>query len=179
MRIKNIHLAPLIIWSLIILLLLSSACTNKVDTTKELERGKRLLKNDSALLSVEIFSDLISINDTCYNCYLDRGIAYKKLGDYNNALKDFTSLTIINKNNFIGFANTAAIYYLKDDCENSLKYFLKAFELDTSRKNFYNPISHMLFFTGKKDEACTYYSMAMAAGYTEFNSEIVDYCKGK
>ena len=85
-------------------------------------------------------------------------------------------MTVIEKNNWEGYANRASVYYLMNDYQKSLKDFQKSLELDTSATIFYNPISHMLFITGEKDEACKYYFKALQLGDTTFNVQIVEYC---
>ena len=139
----------------------------------------KLYEADSLRESIKAFTTAIAGNDSCYDCYLRRGFAYKDLKDYGNAFKDFNKLVSIDRKNPEGFANRASLYYLKNDYVNALKDFQSAFQIDTTQTVFYNPISHMLFATGKKDEACELYLKAKSLGDTAFDKSIVDYCEHK
>ena len=155
------------------------ASCNQINIQKETDAGIRQYENDSIVNAINTLSKVISKTDTCYACYLYRGFAYKKLKKYDNAIKDFTSLINLDKNDGVGFANRASVYYQMNDYLNSLRDFQRAFYLDTTQTILYHPISHMLFATGQKDSACYYYFKSIENGDTTFNQEIMNYCSKK
>ena len=163
---------------LLISILLLHSCTT-INLQKELNNGIRLYKADSTNEAVNVLSKVISSNDTCYDAHLYRGWAYKDLKEYENAYNDFGKLIYLKKDSEVGYANRASIYYLKSDYLNALKDYQKALAINPKATILYNPISHMLFITGKKDEACKYYQMSQALGDSTFNEEIIEYCRDK
>lgn len=160
----------------IILTIICSCST--IDIEIETNNGIRQYKNDSLRTAINTLSKVIAINDTCYNCYLYRGFSYKDIFEYDKALNDFNFLIKLDSNEALGYANRASIYYLKNDYESALVDYSKAYYLDSSFI-LVNPICHMLFATGQKDEACFYYELALNKGDTTFNEEIRIYCKNK
>jgi tetratricopeptide (TPR) repeat protein len=157
--------------------LLDSCST--IDINKEKAIGIRQYENDSLKDAINVLTKVIAINDTCTECFLYRGFAYKDQKQYDKALKDFNLLISIDTNKAIGFANRASIYYLKNDYKSALRDFLKAYHLDSNSNVFFNPISHMLFATGQKDEACIFYEKALTIGDTTFDNSIKVYCDKK
>ena len=155
--------------------LLLSQCT-RMDTNRELGKGVELYKNGEMRESIQVLSNVLAVNDTCFQAHLYRGFAYKKLKDYDGALKDFNALIGINKKSPAGFANRASVFYQLNDYSKALSDFQAAFQLDTTQTILCNPLCHMLFATGREEEACYYYARCMAQGDTTFNSSIRAYC---
>ena len=161
----------------LIILLLQSCST--VDIKNEINTGIRQYENDSLNEAVITLTKVISVTDTCTNCFLYRGFAYKDLVQYDKALQDFNSFINIDTNAAVGYANRASVYYLKNDYQAALKDFTKAYQINPTSKHLLNPISHMLFATGQKDEACNYYKRALEMGDTTFDNSIKTYCGKK
>ena len=150
---------------------------SRIDIKKETINGLRQYKNDSLIESIKTFSKVIAANDTCRQCLLYRGFAYKDLNKYESALADFNSLIKID-DKAVGYANRASVYYIKNDYKSALRDFSIAYKLDSSTI-FLNPICHMLFANGYKDSACIYYQKASSLGDTTFDSIIKEYCNDK
>ena len=68
---------------------------------------------------------------------------------------------------------------MQNNYKAALQDFLKAYQLDTNSKVLFNPICHMLFATGQKDEACFYYKKSIEVGDTTFDNSIKAYCDEK
>jgi|SRR5688572_8613377 len=164
---------------LIIIVILGFQSCTEIDINKEIARGKRQYDADSLDQSIVTLTRVIQKVDTCSDCFLFRGFAFKDLKKYDKALKDFNSFIAISKYPYLGYANKGSVYYLENDYSNSLANYQKALELHPKSVKLYNPISHMLFATGKKDEACVYYTMALEIGDSTFDNKIVKYCTEK
>ena len=164
--------------SILLVITLLQSCS-PIDINKELNTGKRQYENDSLKESIITLTKVISVTDTCTNCFLYRGFAYKDLEQYDKALQDFNSFINIDTNAAVGYANRASVYYLKNDYQAALRDFTKAFQINPTSKDLLNPISHMLFATGQKDEACIYYKRALEWGDTTFDNSIKTYCDKK
>ncbi len=143
---------------------------------KKLNDGIRLYEADSTKEAVKVLTKVISTNDTCYDAYLYRGFAYKDLKEFQKANNDFEKLIYLKRDDETGYANRASIYYLQSDYLNALKDYQSALVINPNATTLYNPISHMLFVTDSKDEACKYYHMALAIDDSTFNEEIIKYC---
>src|SRR5689334_18877510 len=84
-----------------------------IDINKQTAIGLRQYKNDSLAESTATLSMVITVNDTCRQCLLYRGFAYKGIGQYDKAFADFTKLIGIDSTESIAYANRASIYYIK------------------------------------------------------------------
>jgi|SRR5215203_2957470 len=144
-----------------LLIFLLQSCST-IDIKKLINTGIRQYENDSLKQSIITLTKVISLTDTCTNCFLYRGFAFKDLEQYDNALQDFNSFINMDTNAAVGYANRASVYYLKNDYQAALRDFTKAFQINPTSKDLLNPISHMLFASGQKDEACIYYRRALA-----------------
>ena len=149
-----------------------------IDIKDQTKIGIRQYENDSLKEAIVTFSGIIEKTDTCKNCYLYRGFAYKALKEYDKALLDLDAFINIDTTDALGYSNRASVYYLKNDYKSALQDFLYAYQLD-SASVLLNPISHMLFVNGYKDSACFFYEKSMLFGDTVFNEEIKLYCEKK
>lgn len=151
-----------------------------IDIKKQTAVGLRQYDHDSLQQSITTLSKVIAVTDSCSDCLLYRGFAYKDLKQYNKAIKDFTSMLAIDtgKNKAIGYANRASVYYLQFDYKSALRDFTAAYNADSS-EDLLNPICHMLFANGYKDSACIYYQRLSAKGDTTFDESIKTYCAEK
>ena len=64
----------------------------EINVNKEIVKGKRQYDADSLNQSIETLTRVIQKVDTCSDCFLFRGFAFKDLKEYDKAIKDFTSL---------------------------------------------------------------------------------------
>jgi tetratricopeptide (TPR) repeat protein len=161
----------------IFLLLTFLYSCSTLDVNEQKSIGIRQYENDSLTEAIVTLSRTISFTDTCSECFLYRGFAYKALKQYDKALQDFDSFIKIDTNEALGYANRASVYYLQNNYKSSLQDYMRAHQLDTNAKVFFNPICHMLFATGQKDEACFYYKKSIEVGDTTFDNSIKVYCE--
>ena len=153
------------------------ACTT-IDIEKQTAIGLRQYEHDSLSQAISTLSMVIAVNDTCRQCLLVRGFAYKDMKEYGKALEDFDELIRFNETVSIGYANRASVFYLKGDYESALRDFTKAYQIDSSDA-YLNPICHMLYINGYKDSACLYYQKLSNLGDTTFDESIKTYCNKK
>jgi tetratricopeptide (TPR) repeat protein len=147
-----------------------------IDIEKETKKGIRQYEADSLNFAIKILTNVINETDSCSECFQYRGFAYKDLKEYDKALIDFDSFVKLNSNKAYGYANRGSIHYINLDYEKALVDFKYALKLDSSFTAMYNTISHMLYATGRKDEACDYYQWAIAFEDTAFDHRIIEYC---
>ena len=164
--------------SIFLFLATSFLSCSTIDVKNEITVGVRQFENDSLKESITTLSKVIQVTDTCSQCFLYRGFAYKGLKDYSKSIEDFNSLIKLDPKESVGYANRASIYYMKGNYRAALSDFTMAYKLDSS--NIYlNPICHMLFINGFKDSACIYYQKLSALGDTTFDNSIKNYCEVK
>lgn len=149
----------------------------QIDIPLERERGIKQFESDSLVEAIKTFAKIIKATDTCSSCFLYRGFSYKGLGNFDEAIRDFDSFIQLGTSQALGYANKASIYYLQKDYKRSLINFQKALSLEPENKALFNPISHMLYATGKKDSACIYFQKSNAVGDTIFDRKITEYCR--
>ena len=126
---------------LVVIALIFVSCKT-VNIDKETAIGIRQYKNDSLSEAITAFSRVISVNDTCRQCLLYRGVAYKDLKQYDKALEDFNNLISIDTSKPVGYANRASVYYLKNDYKSALRDFSTAYKFDSSKTLY--PICYLL-----------------------------------
>jgi len=163
----------------LILVLLSITSCNHLDVEAELTKGLSQYNNGQLEESILSFTKIIEETDTCISCYEYRSNAARFLKRYEESLKDLNSLIEMKPNQPHLYANRASIFYHKANYTSALLDFKKALDLKPDFVEMLNPISHMLFVTGEKDQACDYYKLALAVGNSDFNEEIVSYCADK
>jgi tetratricopeptide (TPR) repeat protein len=160
------------------IILVLTGCSS-IDANKELTIGIRQYRNDSLKEAITTLTKAISDSSKCFKCVLYRGFAFKDSKQYDKALLDFDALIKIDSTQADGYANRASIFYINYDYQSALRYFEKAYSLDTTVKIFYNPICHMLFATGQKDSSCLFYQKSLKIGDTTFDNAIKVYCEKK
>jgi tetratricopeptide (TPR) repeat protein len=122
--------------------------------------------------AIPLYTKILN-RDTCLGCLFDRGLSYLQTEQFDKSISDYDEYINTNKTKWEAYANRASAWYRKNKYKEALKDYLTAHSL---KPIFHNQISHMLFITGKKDEACTYYRAAMANGHTDFDESITEYC---
>ena len=160
------------IFSIIVLV----ACNN-IDVNKQLEHGITKYKQDSLAIALNIFNSIISQTDTSKKAYLYRFLVNLDIKHYEDALKDIETLEILDSGKAYIYANKGALFYSQNNYEEALMNYKTALQKDPKFTLMYNTISHMLFATGKKDEACDYYLKSIENDKTGFNEQIIEYCK--
>ena len=163
--------------SLIIICISTISC-NQFDFNKEYNKGLNFLENKDYENAIKVFSEIINQTDTCNDCYLNRGFAYRELNRTELARDDFNKL--INSQNdlyqHLGYVNRGGTYYDMRDYNLALNDYKKGLEYDSLNAKILNMVSHMYFATNKRDSGCYYYSKSLQFGITEFNPEIPKYC---
>jgi tetratricopeptide (TPR) repeat protein len=155
------------------------SCTS-IDIRTEKAKAIKQYNNGNFNQAINTFNKIIAATDTFAECFLYRGLSFKEVKQYDDAIKDLNSYINIYKREPLGYANRASVFYLKNDFKSALGDYIKAYQLDPSRtKLLFNPISHMFFATGQKDSSCFYYEKAKSIGDTNFNQSIKKYCEQK
>src|SRR5262245_9969041 len=67
--------------------------------------------------------------------YFDRGTSYQDIGEYDNAIADFTDLIKLDPNNAGGYGMRGRLYLHKKDYANARADFLKAIDLLEKQKD--------------------------------------------
>jgi len=73
-----------------------------------------------------------------FEMYNNRGVAYKSLGQYNLAVKDFDKAIILNKNYVPAYANKAVIKIRLKDFKGAIDIYTKIIALDPNDWKHYN-----------------------------------------
>lgn len=162
--------------TLCIIICFSLFSCSELDINKEYEKGMKQFESKNYSGAISTFTIAIEASDTCGRCYEYRSHSYKLIGQYDKALSDMEILIEGDPNNPFLYASRASLHYEKNEYEKALRDFRKALDLKSDFVEMYNPISHMLFITKRKNEACEFYKKALEVGENEFNEEIVDYC---
>lgn len=146
------------------------------------DRAEILPKADSAREAGDydhaalLYTSILESNDTCASCLLHRGNTFHSLHQHDKAIADYSRLIQLTPTDWRPYANRASSYYRSKQYEKALTDYQKA---QSIKPAFDNQICHMLFFTGKPEEACKHYALAMEKGDTVFSPEIPKYCAGK
>jgi|TARA_B110000093_G_C12719134_1_gene305445 tetratricopeptide (TPR) repeat protein len=152
------------------------ACNN-IDVNKQLEYGIKKYEQDSLAIALNTFNSIISQTDTSKKTYFLRFLVNVDMQHYEAALKDIEKLEILDSGMAYIYANKGALFYAQNNYEEALVNYKIALQKNPELTLMYNTISHMLFATGKKDEACDYYIKSIENGKTDFDEQITEYCK--
>ena len=164
-------------YSILIIILFSIVSCNQVDVNRQIEFGVEKFKQDSLIKALNAFNSVIAETDTSIITYFYRHQVYAEMSSYSEALADLESLESLDSGKAYIYANKGSLFYNQVRYPEALENFKKALEKDSTFHIMNNTISHMLFATGKKDEACEYYQKSIEKGFTDFNETIIEYCK--
>ncbi len=112
------------------------------------------------------------------SCVLHRGWAYRDLSITSKAKKDFTTLIELG-DKCLGYGNRGGVWYDMNDFENALEDYKKGYQYCEDTLLLMNMMTHMYFFTDKRDSACIYYNKAILYDSSDFNPMIIRYCDSK
>ena len=161
-----------------LLITLTFSCTN-IDINEEYTVGIESYENGKYEIAIEKLTHVISTTDTCNNCLLYRGYAYRNLSEYKKAKTDFTALLTspIIENKCNGYVNRGSIYYDEVKYRDAISNYKEALKFCVDSGSVMNMISHMYFAINKKDSGCIYYQKSIQLQESDWNPEIPKYCK--
>ena len=105
------------------------------------------------LAGIKIFEDILKIDQENYYAYLNKGLAYYHLYDYQKALQDFLKCIDIDQKNpdayfYIGYVKSGQGYF-----EEAIDYFTKSIEIEPTYFNSYGARAIVQALLGRNDRA--------------------------
>ena len=88
-------------------------------------------------LALNDFNRALELNPTLYDVYVNRGVAYGKYGDFNNALEDFNFYLSKVPNNSSAYSNRGLAYNGLRQYDMALKDYGRSLELDSVNEGTY------------------------------------------
>ena len=98
-------------------------------------------------------SDVIQRNPTSAEAYNTRGVAYAKIGKFQDAINDFSLSIKLNPNNAASLTNRALAYRQVNRDEAALSDFNRAVETDPNHAQAFLGRANLLRMQGKLDDA--------------------------
>lgn len=93
-----------------------------------------------------------------------KGLAYKELGEYNEALSNFDQILLISPNNKVAFTNKGLVYILNKEYEIAIQNLDKVTQLDYKNELAYYFKGLAKYYLGKHQEACQDMQQAIKLG---------------
>lgn len=161
-----------------IIFLLPSCTNTKADVIEEFDKGKNHSKNNEYTKAIDVFTGIIELTDTCLNCYLERGHAYRAIKEPVKARKDYNEIISTGNDTEIkvAYVNRGGTYYDELNYDKALMDYLTALKFEPKNGLILNMVAHMYFATNNKEKGCEYYWESIKYLETDFNPEIPDYC---
>lgn len=160
------------IWLFCPILMLTSC--NSYNKERILNEAESAVKTRNYELGARLYSEVLAKENDCSHCLFQRGLCRLKIKKYDGALSDFTKYIEQDSTNIAAYANRASVNYWLRNYQNALTDYEQAHRI---KPLFFNQIGHMLFFTGEKEKACEYYEKSLIHGDSDFDLELLKYCK--
>lgn len=103
-------------------------------------------------------------NDEDFNF---RGLAYICLGEYDQAIRDFSRALDINKNSSQYYSNRGYVYDLQGEVESAITEYERAIQLDNQNDLAWNNLGYALVALGRYDEALEAYNESLKIEYED------------
>lgn len=107
--------------------------------------------------AIDYLTDALAIDEEYINGYFLRGIAKRKLKDWDGAIEDYTIVTQLDPDFPNAYANIGAVYYQKGDLENAIAYYNEAEALTQKLDFVYGGRGRVHEELGNLDEAIADY----------------------
>lgn len=135
--------------------------------SKLIQKAKELEDEGDLKVSLTYYEMALSDKSCPYDIRSDMGRVLNKLRNFDEALKSFDMVLIMNKNHIDSLFGKGIAYLGLNNWNDALELFLKAIEIDNANANIYYYISIILQSNGD-DKANAYYSKFMELDNTEF-----------
>lgn len=103
-----------------------------------LNLGDKLMDNGDLKGAVEQYSLAISVESDCVDALFQRGFAFMRLKQFDEAIFDFNHVLELDQNDELAYSNLGVIYRDQGDYNNAEKYFKEALRINKSSQNYCN-----------------------------------------
>ncbi|MEO0790052.1 MAG: tetratricopeptide repeat protein, partial [Bacteroidota bacterium] len=121
------------------------------------------------------FTKVISLDPGMHTVRTNRGYAYRNLGQYEEAIADFTAELSVNPNAY-SYEHRSYVYYLMSDYENALADVNKSIEADPNNSISYKTRALIYLASGSTAEACadkqTAVELELLEDYPSYETDI-------
>lgn len=110
---------------------------------------------------IELFSEILSIDPNNEKALLRRGIAYRSIGSFSDAIKDLHKLISINQNSLAGYSNLGFTYFKAGDYPHASEQYSKALSINPVYSTVLYRMSVLLYETEDYSKALNYIERAI------------------
>jgi len=97
--------------------------------------------------------------------YLNRGVAYYKIGDFANAETDFQEAINSNPRNATAYHSWGMLKYEEREYEEAVKYFNKAIQFEDNNQVIYYNLAMSYLRLEDMENACFFFNKSCSLGY--------------
>lgn len=135
--------------------------------SKLIQKAKELEDERDLKVSLTYYEMALSDKSCPYDIRSDMGRVLNKLRDFDEALKSFDMVLIMNENHVDSLFGRGIAYLGLNNWDTALDSFLKAIEIDNNNANLYYYIS-IILQSNSDEKAYEYYSKFMELDNDEF-----------
>lgn len=135
--------------------------------SKLIQKAKELEDEKDLKVSLTYYEMALSDKSCPYDIRSDMGRVLNKLRDFDEALKSFDMVLIMNENHVDSLFGRGIAYLGLNNWDTALDSFLKAIEIDNNNANLYYYIS-IILQSNSDEKAYEYYSKFMELDNDEF-----------
>jgi len=121
--------------------------------------------------AIDSYNDSLEVTDDPTVLY-NRGVAYMNKGDNGNAVKDFTKVIELQRNNLSAYNNRAYIFKNTGKFDEAIKDYSEVIKLKPDFSIAYYGRGYSYQQKGDKDKALADYKRAASLGYSEASKSI-------
>ncbi len=112
--------------------------------------------------SIKLYDHILEVTDHNWAIYYDRGVAYAALGNYNQAIEDY-SMAIKSKSDYYpeAYNNRGVVYYQLGNCKQAIEDYSMAIKINPGTIKSYNNRGNAYYQLGNYKQAIEDYSMVI------------------
>ncbi len=145
-----------------ILLLILFGTTVFGQIKKELIETRKFIDNDEFLKAIPILNSFILKDSTSYEAYTQRGLCFRKIGNYTAAFNDLNRAIYLNSSNAEAYCVLGSTYAMTGKYDSSLVCFNTSIQLDSTDASSYSSRGALYFsFLNNNEKALADYNKAI------------------
>ena len=132
-----------------------------VDTGAQTNAWRRCLA-DTSPRAIDACTSVISLNPHNDGAFVNRGIAYRRIGDVDSAIRDYDEAIRLNPQAADAFNNRGNAFRTRDEPERAIRDYDEAIRLDPHYAHAFNNRGIIFLERGDADRAIVDFSVAIA-----------------
>jgi tetratricopeptide (TPR) repeat protein len=125
-------------------------------------------------LAIEQYTEAISIDPEFTDAYFDRGIAFRRIDDYDRTIADYTQAIALDPDHVLSFYQRGVVYHYQGDLDKAISDLNKVTELDSNYALAYAVRGQVYSEIGEIDLAIANYEKALELDLPQYHKSVIE-----